>query len=462
MPTWYKLDNAAKIYPPSATRRWQAMFRLSVTLTEAVDPEVLAQAHESTLPRFPSFAVRLRRGFFWYYLERVEGTPPLKPDVRNPMERLNVRANGGFQYRLLYYNNRIALEFFHVLADGSGGMAFLLTLVNEYLRILHGVDVSPAKYILRLDEEPTAEEQEDAFARYAQGPGYVRKESPAYHPKGSAVPLGRLLLVSGEVPTDALLAKAKEYGVTLGVFLNAVYAQAVHEHQLTEKSRRRRKLPVKVCTPVNLRQFFPSATLRNFSAFANPGIDTRLGEYTFEETLRQMQHQMGAQLNAKEYGAWMASNVNAERNPLVRAVPLPLKKQILRAAHRLQGDRFSSVTLSNLGLLRLPEELATFVDRVDFFLGRAVGKRSQAGCVSYNGRTFIDFSRNFAELDIERRFFTQLVRMGIPVKVESNGTVQPLVGGDVFTAAGLPSAASPATHESGESQTVNPTTSAKE
>ena len=43
---WMALDNAAKIYPPAATRKWSAMFRLSVNLTEDVDPGRLDAANK--------------------------------------------------------------------------------------------------------------------------------------------------------------------------------------------------------------------------------------------------------------------------------------------------------------------------------------------------------------------------------------------------------------------------------
>ena len=428
MPTWLKLDNAAKIYPPSATRRWQSMFRLSVTLTEPVDPDMLALAQERALKRCPSFAVRLRHGLFWYYLEQVEGAPPVAEDLANPMRPLDAKANRRFLYRLLYHRNRIAVEFFHVLTDGTGGMTFLLTIVNEYLRLVHGVDVSPATYILSCDDEPAPEETEDAFQRYAGDVPNNRREERAYHPRGHEVPFGRLLLVSGEVPSAALAAKAKEYGVSIGVLLSSLLVFAIHQHQLTEPSRRLRRQPVKLCMPINLRRFFPSATLRNFSAFFNPGIDCKYGSYSLEEIMTQLKHFNGMHVNEKELTAWMAYNVGAERNPLIRAVPLVIKKLILKLVFRLQGDNYSSSTLSNFGVVKLPEEMAALVDRIDFFLGRAAGRRTQVGCVSYGGRTYIDFSRTFTESDIEMRFFRELVRMGVPVKVESNGAVVEMAG----------------------------------
>ena len=59
---WMRLDNAAKIYPAAKRRNWNNFFRLSATLTEPVDVAVLRSALDVTVRRFPSMAVRLRRG----------------------------------------------------------------------------------------------------------------------------------------------------------------------------------------------------------------------------------------------------------------------------------------------------------------------------------------------------------------------------------------------------------------
>lgn len=52
---WMKLDNSAKIYPAVTSRRWAAVFRVSVNLTVPVKPELLQQALEDTARRIPSF-----------------------------------------------------------------------------------------------------------------------------------------------------------------------------------------------------------------------------------------------------------------------------------------------------------------------------------------------------------------------------------------------------------------------
>ena len=181
---WLKLDNAGKIYPPSSTRSWSAMFRLSVTLTEPIDPILLARAQATVLKRIPTFAYRIRRGLFWHYLEYMEGAPEICPDVQNPMVHMVLRSNGHFMFRVRYYDCRIAVEIFHALTDGTGGLIFLLTLAAEYLRLKYGARIPSGGYVLDTSEKPKPGEVSDAFLDVARGMGKSRSEAAAYCVRG--------------------------------------------------------------------------------------------------------------------------------------------------------------------------------------------------------------------------------------------------------------------------------------
>ena len=418
---WLKLDNAAKIYPPSRTRSWAALFRLSVTLTEDVDRETLAKAQENTLRRFPSFSCRLCRGFFWYYLEHIDGAPPILDDIYNPMQRVGGRENNHFTYRLFCGKNRISAEFFHVLTDGTGGLTFLLSLVAEYLRLRYGTEVPLSDYILRCSDEPVPSEYEDSFLRYYRKETLGRSETRAYHPTGTAASCGKLLFISATVSSDVIREKAEAYGVSVGVFLAALMMQAVAEKQQTEKSRRRKRQDVKISVPVNLRRFFPSRTLRNFSSYVNPSLCSRIGPYTFDEILTQVNHFMALHVNEKELGARFSANVASEKNIFLRLTPLALKNPVMKLCYRFQGENYFSAQISNMGVIRLPEELAPLVSRLDFMLGRASSRRTDCAVISYGGKTVLNFTRTTEDADVSRYFLTALVKMGVPVFVESNG-----------------------------------------
>ena len=169
---WLPLDNAAKIYPPAMTEGWNALFRVSVTLDEPVDRQILKRALLRTVARFPNFSMRLRRGFFWYYLDKLSGAPEIQDDVQNPCARMMFRENGGFAFRVRVYGRRIAVEIFHVITDGAGGLSFLKTLTAEYISIKYGVSVPREGDILDCSVQASEEELADGFLKHA-GPKAV-------------------------------------------------------------------------------------------------------------------------------------------------------------------------------------------------------------------------------------------------------------------------------------------------
>jgi hypothetical protein len=164
--TWYRLDNAAKIYPAVKNARWNSLFRISVTLSEPIDPNRLQKALETTVRRFPNASLRLRTGMFWYYFDKNRGIPRVQGDVSNPCVRIKFKDNGHFLFRVRYSGCRIAVEFFHAMTDGAGGLAFFKTLAAQYLRLC-GAEIPPGEGVLDCGQEPSASEMEDGYKKYA-------------------------------------------------------------------------------------------------------------------------------------------------------------------------------------------------------------------------------------------------------------------------------------------------------
>jgi hypothetical protein len=93
----------------------------------------------------------------------------------------------------------------------------------------------------------------------------------------------------------------------------------------------------------------------------------------------------------------------------------------MKITYRIEGHCYNASTISNLGMLTLPEDISSYIKRADFILGRMPEHRSNLACISFKDQTIFNFSRSMVEADVERYFFTTLVEMGIPVSVESNG-----------------------------------------
>ena len=162
---WFKLDNAAKIYPASHSRDWSNLFRMSATLYEDVDCKVLEEAIKNTIPRFPSIAARISRGLFWYYLLPVSKPPAIMSEYSYPLVYMTKAEMKRCAFRVIVYKNRIALEIFHALTDGTGGLVFLKTLVAEYLELKHKIEIPCEFGVLSRKELPKHYETEDSFLK---------------------------------------------------------------------------------------------------------------------------------------------------------------------------------------------------------------------------------------------------------------------------------------------------------
>ena len=417
---WMKLDNAAKIYPAAKRRNWNNFFRISATLTEPVDVAVLRSALDVTARRFPSIAVRLRRGVFWYYLEQIPKAPAIQEEKSCPLAHAPFHQVRQCAFRILVYHNRFAVEFFHALTDGTGALIFVKTLLAEYLSQKYGLTVPAVDGVLGRLEEPGDEELEDSFLRYAGDVKASRKESTAWHLSGTPEQDGFKNLVTLMVPAPELKACAKRYGVSVTELLCAAMMQAIAQLQAEKVPQRRLRKPVKVLLPVNLRNLFPSRTLRNFASYITPEIDPRMGDYTFEEICAAVHHRMGLENNPQTMRAKFAANVASEKSPVLRVMPLFIKNLAMKAVFDTVGECKSCLCLSNLGVVRLPEVMAPYVARMDFIIGVQAKAPHDCGVLTWNDTVYINCIRSIREPELELRFYQVLHRLGLSVTVESN------------------------------------------
>ncbi len=417
---WMKLDNAAKIYPAAKRRNWNNFFRISATLTEPVDVAVLRSALDVTARRFPSIAVRLRRGMFWYYLEQIPHSPAIQEEKSCPLAHVPFHEVRQCAFRVLVYHNRFAVEFFHALTDGTGGLTFFKTLLAEYLSQRYGLTIPAGDGVLGRLEEPDAEELEDSFLRYAGNVKASRKEATAWHLTGTPEKDGFKDLVTLMIPAPVLKECAKAHGVTVTELLCAAMMQAICQLQAEKVPQRRLRKPVKVLLPVNLRNLFPSKTLRNFASYITPEVDPQMGDYTFDEICAAVHHRMGLENNPQTMRAKFAANVASEQSPLLRVMPLFIKNLAMKAVFDTVGECKSCLCLSNLGVVRLPEVMAPYVARMDFIIGVQAKAPHNCGVLTWNDTVYINCIRSIREPELELHFYRVLHQLGLPVKVESN------------------------------------------
>lgn len=417
---WLRLDNAAKIYPAARRQNWSNVFRMSATLKEDVDIEVLRSALDVTVRRFPSIAARLRRGAFWFYLEQLSAAPEILEDSSYPLVRMSNKETSKSALRVLVYKRRIAIEVFHSLTDGTGALIFLKTLVAEYLQQKHNITVTAKNGVLGRLEEPSEGELEDSFLKYAGKVKASRKENDAWKLKGSREPAGFLHLTCFKLPVKTVIEHAHKHDISLTAFLCAVLMMTLQRLQAQTVPNIKKRKSVKVLLPINLRNVFPSETLRNFALYTTPEIEPKLGEYSFDEICKIIVHQMGLDVSAKSLSKRIATNVEDERSLFIKLIPLGLKNIVMRMVFDAVGERKSCLSLSNLGAVKPPEEMVPYIDRFDFILGPQAASPYNCGVLSFGDTLYINFIRNIKEPLLEREFHEVLLEMGIVSEVESN------------------------------------------
>ena len=417
---WLRLDNAAKVYPAARRRDWTNVFRVSATLKEQVDPAVLQAALDVTAPRFPSICARLRRGVFWYYLQQLKESPRVRQESSYPLTYMSREELRESPVRVIAYQNRIAVEIFHALTDGNGAMVFLKSLVAEYLQQKYGITVPAECGILDRQEAPTEAELEDSFQKHAGAICASRKANDSWQVRGTPETGGFLHVTCLRLPVETVREAAHRHHVSITVFLGAVMLLALQQLQAERVPDRNLRKSIKLLIPINLRRMFGSNTLRNFVLYTTPEIQPKLGDYSFEEICSIIHHQMGLDNNPKHMSTMIAANVLSERILAVRLMPLFIKNLCIKAVYSAVGERKSCLSLSNLGLVLLPEEMDPYVRRFDFILGVQATSPYNCGVVAYKDQICVNFIRKIREPLLEARFHQILRDMGIPVLAESN------------------------------------------
>lgn len=409
---WRKLDNAALAFPLVTGKNDTRVFRFYCELNENVDPKLLQDALDKTMEKYPLFQMVLRKGLFWFYLEHRDISPVVKKEKKSPCSRLYIPDKKNLLFQVSYYEKRINFEVFHALTDGTGAMHFLQELVADYLQLAHPQDALP---LLPTEQESTpADQEEDSFSQYYSSD--IPKVSER-NPKAVRLPGERLIhedmqITEVTLPVKELHAKAREYGVSITVLITAMFLCSIHEE--IPKSRQNR--PIALMVPVNLRNYFPSQSMANFFGWIEVG-HVFSENTTFTEVLSHVKEQFQTELVKEKIAMHMNGYVRLEKNPLIRAVPLEIKKYFLMVGANL-GSKSITAVYSNIGILRLPKEYKPYIDRFGIF---ASTNSMQLCSCSYENQMVLGFTSKLPKDNIQRNFLNMLEKEEIPHAEKTNG-----------------------------------------
>lgn len=401
----YPIDYSAILYLAQMDRKHTNVYRFAVTLEETVDPALLQQAADRIYTRFPTIYAGFHSGIFSCTMVSADKAPVVSEDpgllhTMLPDEMRNCA------YRIFYAGTQIIIEAFHASTDGYGAMASLRALIAEYLHLRHGADSPERQEMLGSREPDWKEELRDAYLDYAEAkpaqlPGRYSYQLTAKDRDWSVKPSVEHFSTAG------LLEKAGQFGVSPTSMLSAVMAEAIMELQERQGNGRKRR-PVRIMVPVDLRRQFPSRTLRNFILYVLPTLEWENRNCSRKEKMQDFQNQMKQQMTREALAGRIAGNVRPQKMLLYRVTPLRLKCAVMRMVYRFLGESNSSITLTNLGAMTFSEALRPYVRHVDVLLTPRRKSPYNCGIISCGDTISISITRFGAEPELEPLFFEKL------------------------------------------------------
>jgi len=414
---WEKLDNTANIFPVIAGEEMTNTYRISVVLTEDIDEELLQQAVDIVTPKIPGFCLRLRSGFFWYYLEENRKKPPrVRRESTYPCRLIYSNKNNHYMFRVTYYKNRINLEAFHVLADGMGGINFLRELTYQYLRLVH--PELREKLGDGLSKETSLDREDSFVANFKQAAKSEYQLQKAYIIKGEKLAYHGFGVMHGYMPVSQLKKVSREtYGISINEYLVAAF---VYSTYLAHRGEISKQHPLRIAVPVNLRPFFDSLTTKNFFAMVSAEFVPEKSDYTFREVTEIVHESLKSQITKEHLEKIFSFTVSNQKKILARIVPLPVKNIAMRLYYN-RSALANTTTITNIGNITVAEDYKPYIDKFYCFIPFSKGQNIKGTITSYGDTLVYSLVSAFVDTSIQKGIFRQIASDGVDVTIETNG-----------------------------------------
>ncbi len=408
---WRELDNSAKIFPIVSNKKFTSVFRVSVVLKEDIDEKILQEALNIVIEKQVAFKVKLRKGLFWYYLEENFKKPIVKKENDYPCRYISRETNNGYLFDVTYFNNKINLDVFHSLTDGSNAVQFLQEITYAYLDIKNKKTKEDENKKTKLSNNT-----EDSYLKYYDKKNRKREKShKAYILKGKTLPLGATGVVHNFINLEELKRVSKENEATITEYLTAVYMYCIYtQNYKFSKSKR----PIKICIPVDLKKYYESKTSTNFFSYMSVDINFHENkEVNFSNILELVKRNFKEKLTQEEIEKTMGANIKIGTNLAIKLIPLLLKKVFTNIVYR-EIRRYSTTTISNLGKAEVKEEYKKYIDNFLFLLSSDSVEKDKGAIISYNNTLVFTFTSILENANIPKAFYEFIKNQNIEIYSE--------------------------------------------
>lgn len=416
---WRELDNSAKIFPISAGKKYSTVFRFTCALKEIIQPKILEQAVTIALDRYQSYRVRMKSGFFWNYFEYNPKEPIVKKENGYPCKYIDYKANNDYLFKVTYIDNKINIDIYHALTDGNSGSLFFKEIIYSYIELSHPDEfLEELRTVKKLDYNT-----EDSYIQHYDKKLKSNASSKrAYILKGKKIKLDAVSTVHEIIDVDMLKVICKEKECSVTQYLSAVLIYSIYEENYKKHNGEK---PIKLCIPVNLKKYFPSSkTLANFFSYITLEAEMKRDNLdTFDKILEFVKKDFKKRLAEEEIMKTMSANVKLGRHPLVKIIPLFLKKFLVRLSY-IVIRKYTTITFSNIGRIGIIGKYQTYIDLFYMLIAPEPVEKIKCSACSFENKMVFTFTSILDDNSIEKRFYEFLKSKDINVFIESNGVLR--------------------------------------
>ena len=396
--------------------------RIVTALTMHIDPSILGQALSEAVIRFPQIAVSLveedgRRKF----ISLNAPVPIFEACSDMPSDMADERL-GGYLFRISYCHKHLYVDYHRALADEFGMMAFVKALVMRYLE-LSGYPVQTDGSVKLMSDEYFQAEGEDPMEKmqdkFASRPVWYM-DAKALVPE--IVEGDKEEVVQVRVP----VAKLKKDYLDLAS-IPVTYMAPLLSHALREVYSESMQGGEYVVAEVqiNLRPYYPSASLRPYYTPVFLAYNRNLADYPYKTVLMSQKKLLEAQLKNDT----LAYSAQRKISDVENAFEFSDSLASLDASFDIMqenANRRSTYNICRIGNVILPESIQRLVS--EFYpVIPSSGKSVSVTVTTYKGDLAVTVSGKKYAYEVCRRLIELLHANDIDAYIADRYDFSPLV-----------------------------------
>lgn len=267
--------------------------RIVAALTMQIDPAIMVASLEEAVTRFPHFAVGLQRDADKVLFKELHAEVPVFEDDADQPFSFDDPALNGYLFKVTYAHKTVCFDFHRAMADEAGMMTFVKSVLFNYLERA-GYPVTTGGAVKLLSSDYFKAEGEDAMSRLDD----AQASRPIWYMDAKAVvPAENDEPVEEVVHIRVPVAKLrKEYADIVNIpvtYIAPLFSHAVHEMYGGEIEAGEY---VVASVQVNLRPYYPSATMRPYHTPIYLAYNRNLSDYPYSTVLMSQKKLLEAQL----------------------------------------------------------------------------------------------------------------------------------------------------------------------